>query len=370
MEKRSVCFVANNTEFLFRHFSPAISAAQEAGLKIFAVLPQGSYVQDEWPSIHVIPAPIDRRSFSFFKKIFDVFWLVRKLRQVKPSIAVVYSLRASVVMALALPFIPRSKVVLVITGLGLLDLMTSVKLKVIRALSYAAIRRAASSKRCYLIFENNSDAAKIGLDASQRVRSIVLMGAGVDPSEFAQQPFPPFPPFRFATMSRLIWSKGVDLAVQAVSELARDGYAVELDIYGEPDFANPFPSDVTGWEGLPGVSYKGRTDRVSEVWRDHHAAIFVSRGGEGLPRALLEAAMSGRPCIVTNVPGCADLIRDGIEGFVVAPESVVEIKAAILKLIAQPEDLTDFGARARDRVLSTSTFQLVESTYDSLFDAT
>ena len=56
------------------------------------------------------------------------------------------------------------------------------------------------------------------------------------------------------------------------------------------------------------------------MWR--HADIFVlpARSREGMPRALLEAAASARPLVVTDVPGCRHFVRDGVEGFVVPPE--------------------------------------------------
>ncbi|MDO9459272.1 MAG: glycosyltransferase family 1 protein, partial [Alphaproteobacteria bacterium] len=87
------------------------------------------------------------------------------------------------------------------------------------------------------MLENGSDGERIGLPTTAQKHQI--MGAGVDASEFTIQPMPPRPPLRLVVAGRLIWSKGVDIAVEAVSRLVREGASVELDIYGSPDPDNP-----------------------------------------------------------------------------------------------------------------------------------
>ena len=50
------------------------------------------------------------------------------------------------------------------------------------------------------------------------------------------------------------------------------------------------------------------------IWAEHHALVLPSRF-EGMPLVVVEAMLCGRPCIVTDVGGNAELIRDGINGF-------------------------------------------------------
>jgi glycosyltransferase involved in cell wall biosynthesis len=267
------------------------------------------------------------------------------------------------IIALAQWFLRSSRFVFVVTGVGFIGISQSFRARIARTAIFALLRNV-SSKRSHFIFENSSDPISTGV--ANRHSVSILMGAGVDPEEFTNSDIPPGPPFRLATVSRLVWSKGIDLAVDAVSALARAGYPVELHIYGAPDPANPRPINPACLENLPGIFYHGVCDRVSAIWKDYHAAIFTSRGGEGLPRALLEAAACGRACIVTAVPGCADFVRDGLEGYVVPLDSKVALKQTILKLIASPEDLAVLGNRARDRVLSTSTVDLVQAIYEDI----
>ncbi|WP_338833444.1 glycosyltransferase [Bradyrhizobium septentrionale] len=270
-------------------------------------------------------------------------------------------------MSVAQFFVRSRKFVLVITGVGIFGFSESAIARVARRIVFSAIRLAAKSRRCHLIFENASDQATIGLKSVAASRTTILMGAGVDPDEFPASDLPETPPFRLATVSRLVWSKGVDLAARAVSTLTQQGHEVTLDIYGLPDQANPRPIDPTSFSDLPGVRYHGFTGEIAEIWKFHHAGIFPSRGGEGLPRALLEASMCGRPSIVSNVPGCVDFIREGIDGYVVPADSEEELRKAILKLSASRDELLLLGKNARQRVLATSTTKAIQAEYEAIF---
>jgi glycosyltransferase involved in cell wall biosynthesis len=70
--------------------------------------------------------------------------------------------------------------------------------------------------------------------------------------------------------------------------------------------------------GVQNVSFEGHTNDVVGIWRNHHALILASRA-EGMPLALVEAMMCGRPGIVTKVGGNAELIEDRVTGFLAAP---------------------------------------------------
>jgi glycosyltransferase involved in cell wall biosynthesis len=368
-DPQRICFISNDSWFFFRHFGPAIAAALSKRFKVSAYLPRsGVQVYRAHREVETTSSPIERYSNSFSSLVYQAIWLVWRIRRDRPQVVVAFSLRVSMALALALPFVRVSRVVFSITGLGLLAIIDDRRSRILRYISYKVMRVASLRKNCYFIFENPSDTRMIGFGPARTVRQRLLVGAGVDVSEFVPGPFPPPAPFKLATVSRLVWSKGVDLAIRAVSELGTEGYAVELSIFGEPDKANPRSLDPDAWKDEPGIVFKGYVDDIAGVWRGHHAGIFPSRGGEGLPRSLLEAAACGRPCIVTNVPGCADFIRDGIDGYVVPANSVAGLKEAIVKLMTRPDSLSRLGGSARERVLKTSTVELIQKQYEELFD--
>jgi glycosyltransferase involved in cell wall biosynthesis len=102
-----------------------------------------------------------------------------------------------------------------------------------------------------------------------------------------------------------------------------------------------------------------RTD-IAALLADHHLFILPSRGGEGLPKALLEAAAAGRPALVSDVPGCRDFVVDGETGFIAPPENGGALTAALLH--AATADLAAMGLKARQRVGETASVEAVAGT--------
>jgi len=353
---------------------PALEAASDVQAEIHALLPESPDAQTRARfrgAVKVISTPLaqrDRPAWAFAGKVLS---LLAILRRVEPDVIVGYSIRSIISLALAFPMLRARRYVLVVTGLGVSDILESRNSRVYRAIFYQLMRWMNQSSKVWFIFENDSDATRIGIPIHRRTRHLILMGAGVDPDEFRPAPKPQPRPLRLATVGRLVWSKGTDLAAKAVSALVQEGYELSLDIYGRPDPANPLPIDektIADWTRKgAGVHYQGHVDDVPQIWREHHVGIFPTRGGEGLPRVLLEAAACGVPTIVTRVPGCQDFVRDGIEGFVVEANSVDELKSAIKRFVEEPDLIATLGRAGRERVLKTATTEIVKQQYRSLF---
>ncbi|MGH7259202.1 MAG: glycosyltransferase family 4 protein [Nitrospiraceae bacterium] len=66
---------------------------------------------------------------------------------------------------------------------------------------------------------------------------------------------------------------------------------------------------------------------------------------EGLPRVYLEALASGVPVVGTRVDGAAEVIRDGVNGYLLAPGDVQGLADGILALLANPTLAADMGRR-------------------------
>jgi len=101
------------------------------------------------------------------------------------------------------------------------------------------------------------------------------------------------------------------------------------------------------------------------------ADLFVlSSLWEGLPLALLEAAASGLPVVVTAVGGNAEVIKHGESGLLVEPGDEKGMAQAISHLLADPAKRRQMGHEARkqfDRRYSLASFvEAHEHCYDSL----
>jgi glycosyltransferase involved in cell wall biosynthesis len=219
------------------------------------------------------------------------------------------------------------------------------------------------------LFENREDPVALGLDPDAPNITIVG-GAGVEPSEFSVSAEPPAPPIRVAVVARMIWPKGIGEAVAAVRRARALGAQVELDLYGQPDPSNPksIPEGtLRDWSSLPGIAWRGHTKDIAAVWRDHHVALFLSAYPEGLPRTLVEAAAAGRPIVTTDVTGCREVVRDGVEGFLVPPGDEEAAARALVKLAADPALRARLGAAARARFEERFTAEAVKRKVRDLY---
>ena len=156
----------------------------------------------------------------------------------------------------------------------------------------------------------------------------------------------------------MLWSKGVDLAVEAVRLARAEGAKVTLTIHGAPDPSNPkaIPeATLKEWAARPGIEWAGPTRDIEGVWKAHHLCILPSRGGEGLPRTILEAASCGRAILTTDVPGCRSFVRDGQDGMVVPADDAAALARALVALAGAPRLAERMGESARARLLDGHT---------------
>jgi glycosyltransferase involved in cell wall biosynthesis len=103
---------------------------------------------------------------------------------------------------------------------------------------------------------------------------------------------------------------------------------------------------------LSSVSFPGHAGDIAAVWREHHALVLPSRY-EGLPLAVVEAMSCGRMCIVTDVSGNAELLEDGISGFVAEGASVHSLDRAMDRAWERRSAWKHMGEAAYDSVLAS-----------------
>lgn len=222
------------------------------------------------------------------------------------------------------------------------------------------LRAALDKPRSVLVVENVWDRAWVEGDRPLPEKRVVLMpGAGVETNLYHVTREPASPPIVVGVVSRLIRSKGIDLAVAAIKQLRAKGLDIALRIAGDSDPENPEfvrEDELAQWRATPGVELVGRISDVSTFWAGVHIACVPSRGGEGLPRSLLEAAACARPIVTTDAPGCGDFTGDAA-GIITPREDIGALVAALEKLATDATLRQRLGGRARARIEAGYTVQ-------------
>jgi glycosyltransferase involved in cell wall biosynthesis len=349
---RRLVFVVTEDWFFASHFLPLARAAIAMGLSVAVVTRVRAHrAAIEATGARVVPLEAERASLNPMAAGYAAGQLAAILKALRADIVHCIALRGILVggTAAALAGIPAR--VYALTGLGLMGARSDRIGRAARLALRALIRGPLASTRTRFLFENPDDARALGLDRLEQSVTVVG-GAGVDPTAYRPQPLPAMPPLRVAVVSRMLWSKGIDVAVEAVRLARAQGAPVELALYGAPDPSNRraiAEATLRDWS-RDGVAWHGPTTDVAAVWADHHVACLPSRGGEGLPRTLLEAASCGRALVASDVPGCRSLVREGVEGLLVPPGDAPALAHALVRLSGDPGLVAGLGAAARARI--------------------
>ncbi|CAN5567053.1 hypothetical protein BH09GEM1_BH09GEM1_37840 [soil metagenome] len=166
-------------------------------------------------------------------------------------------------------------------------------------------------------------------------------------AEVAATPIDREGPLRLLIVARLEVIKGVDVLLRAVAIAREAGHAVRLTVAGDGTQRSALHALARAL-GLTDIAFLGAVapERVPGLLRAAHVMVLSSRG-EGLPVALVEAMGNGRAVIATRSGGIAEVLRDGVTGILVDPESPEQLAAAIARLARDRATVAAMGEAAR-----------------------
>lgn len=149
-----------------------------------------------------------------------------------------------------------------------------------------------------------------------------------------------------AMIARLVSQKRVDDAICAIGKASAHAPNIALDVYGEGD-DRPELTDLIDRLGVAGsVRLHGHTLGAKRNFHTNSFSLLTSRSeGQGL--VVLESMSAG--CIPISYAvdyGPADIIDDGVNGFLVPAGDVDALSKAILRFLAMPEDKVQEMRRA------------------------
>jgi glycosyltransferase involved in cell wall biosynthesis len=145
---------------------------------------------------------------------------------------------------------------------------------------------------------------------------------------------------------RLVKEKGADVLIQAACLLQMTDWL--LIIAGDgPEMTNlKTLCSSTGMEDR--LRFLGTRLDIPQLMAVSDLVVLPSRW-EGLPLTLLEAMAAGKPVVACRVGGAPEVIRDGVEGFLVPPENPEAMKVAIEKVFQEPGKAMLLGGAGKQR---------------------
>jgi len=351
-----------------RNFRGALAASlHEAGHEVLMVAPPGPCGEEfiacgyRW-----CPAPMERAGMNPFKELWLIFWLARLFRRERVDLVHGFIIKGAVYGGLAgrLAGVPAR--IGSITGLGYLFLNNSLLTSALRRLVRVLFRIAFSGPSVRVIVQNRDD-LKLFRDERLARPDILrmILGSGVDCEQFApsddrdgraptadsagQSPRP----YRVLLPARLLWHKGIGDYVDAAHRLATSRRKIDFLIAGQFDSGSPSSIDretLGAWIDSGDVEWLGFVEDMPALLREVDVVVLPSYR-EGLPKALVEGAACQLPLITTDVPGCREVVIDGVDGLLVPPRCPAALADAIARLQDDPETRVAMGRAGRARAL-------------------
>lgn len=353
-----IVFLANVDWFFQSHFLYLARRAKAEGWRVaLATQFEGGSSGFLAEQIDLIELPTRRGRLGSMQLIGAASLVARELSREPHTLLHGFGLFGITVGAAAMARSGVREAVFTITGRGYAAVAPTLRARAVRTGARHLCARIVDGPSVRWLAENATDLESCGLSrAVRQSRAAIVGGAGIDPELYTASPMPPRPPLKVALVARMIWSKGIDTAVEAVRIARQRGTAVELTLAGGVDHGNPKAFDevqLRAFEKAGGVRWLGRIENIDELWSRHHVAVLPSRGGEGVPKALIEAAACGRPVATSSVPGCKEF-AEATSGWHVTPDCPQALAELLIEL-AQRDDLEVLGMKARNEVLQHYT---------------
>lgn len=366
---RSLVISANTGWYIANFAQGLVRGLSDAGYRPVIVAPEerpgqaaacAAALGVEW-----ITLGIDRAGFNpltDLRLLAEYRAILKRLRPlaflgftIKPNLYGVLAARS-----LAIPAIAN------INGLGTAFIRGGALEMLVTTLYRAALRGGPT-----VFFHNPDDRALFvarNIVATDQAR--LVPGSGIDLDHFAAAPLPNGPP-RFLLIGRMLRDKGVREFV-AAARVLRDGPPkARFQLLGGIDEGNRTAiarAEFDGWIREDLIEHLGETQDVRPFIAQATAVVLPSYR-EGLPRALLEAAAMARPLVATDVPGCREVVEDGVNGMLCAARDPTALASAMRKMAGLPRArLEAMGAASRLKVQQRFSVERVVGAYLDVLD--
>lgn len=253
----------------------------------------------------------------------------RKLfREIDPDIILSYTVKPNIYGTMASHALGYRQICN-ITGTGGAFLKNDLLAYLLRFLYRRSVRYAD-----LVFFQNTGDRDYFVKHRMVCGNDALLPGSGVNVEENFFSEMPDDREIRFIFVGRLIPLKGIDLYLECARRIRRCHPETRFLVMGTTE-QKKYQKKIKRYEKEGWIEYIGYREPAGEWIRQCHCTVLPSLGGEGIPNVLLEASAIGRVCIASKIHGSADVVEDGVTGFLFetgSTEALIEAIEAFLAL--------------------------------------
>jgi glycosyltransferase involved in cell wall biosynthesis len=365
---RTVVLAANSIWNITNFRAGLVRGLQEAGYKPVALAPADPHGAPrlEELGIELVSLELDRSGMNPVSDVMLLLRYRRALKRLRPFAFLGFTVKPNIYGAIAASSL-GIPVIANVSGLGTAFMRHRPLQRIVSLLYRRAFRRAST------VFFHNPHDRRLFLDREivRERQARLLPGSGIDLDRFAPAQLPAGGPI-FLLIARLLSDKGIREYVAAARILRPLLPDARFQLLGGIDEGNRTSisrEELQSWRDERAIEYLGETADVRPFIGEASAIVLPSYG-EGLPRSLLEGAAMARPLVATDVPGCRDLVEDGLNGFLCAARDAASLAAAMQRLAGLPdEQRAAMGTRSRRKVQEGFSEKVVVRAYVESLDS-
>ncbi|MDR0365492.1 MAG: glycosyltransferase [Bifidobacteriaceae bacterium] len=176
-------------------------------------------------------------------------------------------------------------------------------------------------------------------------------------------------PNKLAVVSRLNEEKNLGDSIRALQQVRQVHPQAHLEIWGSGPEEASLKSLAQELDLAEAVHFAGYSKQAQQAFDTAAVSLLTSRW-EGFSLTVMESMAHGAPCVAYNTKyGPAEMIIDGVNGYLVEPGNVEQLAERVAGLLSLPAaDWQAMSQAAADRMREFSEARLAER-WQSLFES-
>lgn len=294
----------------------------------------------------VIPAPITRHGTNPIAELKLIRVYKKQIKQIAPDCVLTFTVKPNIYASIAaaarrVPYINN------ITGLGSVMQSESFLKKMMLRLQKYAYRKSSC-----VFFQNEGNLCYFKERCIVGEQAQLLPGSGVNLKLHSFSEYPSEQEtIDIAIVSRLRKDKGYNEFFAMMRTLLPRYPKLHFHIIGWIE-EEGYREILAQYENEPRVIYHGELTQaqVHEVLRSCHCLCHPSYH-EGMANVLMEAAAAGRPTLASDIPGCREIVEQGVTGFTFCAQDAEALTEAVERFLAlEEESHREMGKKAREKM--------------------
>lgn len=358
--------LASNTSWSIYNFRISlVKKLREQGYDVHVVAPRDNYTKMLEPYVVFHDITIDRKGINPYRDISTFIRYLNIYKAINPDIVFSYTIKPVIYSSIA-GKLSGAKTIGIITGAGYVFTRNNMLKQIVKLMYKISFK--FTDEVWFLNEDDKHMFTEYGLLKGKY--ATILPGEGIDTERFKpvvdrnvvrQQDR-----FKFLLIARLLKDKGIYEYIEAGRLIKSKYNNVDLLILGDIDKGNPSTismSNINIFEEEGIIKYLGTSHDVRKEIAEADCIVLPSYR-EGTSRVLLESASMGKPIITTDVPGCNNIVEDGVNGFLCKPKDSRDLADKMIKMInLSEEERIEMGRRGREKVIKEFDERIVIEEY-------